>query len=161
MNTNLEKIIDGAEQLELNVAELYKIFNHTFQEDANFWFNIILEEENHAYLIRKIGELEILTSKIIEEMLPAKLHEIRDANEKIISFIDEYKSSPPSREEAFNFALEIEELTVEIYYQRFMKKESVDLLTKAFQKLNADDNDHYARISSYMKEHGIAILKDT
>jgi len=161
MNKKLKQIIDESVQLELNVAELYKIFNQAFQEDAYFWLKLSEEEENHANLIRKVGGLAFLTYKIIAKMLPAKLQEIREANEKISSCIDEYKSNPPSREEAFNVALEFEESAVEIHYQRFMRKESDDMIAQTFQKLNNDDRDHFARLRSYMNEHGITFLKDT
>ena len=161
MNKKLKQIIDESVQLELNVAELYKIFNQAFQEGPYFWWTLSEEEENHANLIRKVGGLDFLTYKIIAEMLPAKLHEIREANEKIYSCIDEYKSNPPSREEAFNVALEFEESAGEIHYQRFMKKESDDMITQTFQKLNNDDKDHGERLRSYMNENGIKIFKDT
>ena len=158
MNKKLEQIIDGAEQLELNVAELYKIFNKLSRKDAYFWWQLYEEEENHAYLIRKIGELDFLTNKIIEEMLPVKINIIHEANEKICSYINEYKSNPPSREEAFNIALEIEESVGEIHYQNFMTKESNDIVTQTFQRLNNDDKDHFIRLRSYMNEHGIKIF---
>ena len=161
MNKELKQIINESVQLELNVTKLYKIFNQAFQEDANFWWTLSEEEENHANLIRKVGGLDFLTYKIIAEMLPVKLQEIREANEKISSCIDEYKSNPPSREEAFNVALEIEESAGEIHYQRFMRKESDDMIAQTFQKLNNDDKDHFARLRSYMNEHGITFLKDT
>ena len=66
MNKELKQIIDESVQLELNVTKLYKIFNQAFQEDANFWWTLSEEEENHANLIRKVGGLDFLTYKIIE-----------------------------------------------------------------------------------------------
>ncbi|MFC1651441.1 rubrerythrin family protein [Candidatus Latescibacterota bacterium] len=161
MNKHLGQIIDESVQLELNVAELYKIFNKAFQEDAYFWRALSEEEENHANLIRKVVGLDFLTYEIIPEMLPAKLQEIREANENISFYIDEYKSNTPSREEAFNVALEFEDSACEIHYQEFMKKELDDMLTQTFQKLNKDDKDHFTRLRSYMKEHGIQILKES
>ncbi|MFC1539425.1 rubrerythrin family protein [Candidatus Latescibacterota bacterium] len=155
MIKHLKQTIDESIQLELNISELYLIFNQAFREDAYFWWTLIEEEKNHANLIRKVGGLDFLTNEIIAEMLPAKLQKIRKANEKLSSCIDEYKSNPPSRDEAFNIALEFEESAVEIHYQKFMNINVDDMLTHTFQKLNADDKDHYTRIRSYMKEHGI------
>ncbi len=151
------QLIHESIQLELNVAELYKIFNKLFPEDAYFWWKLSEEETNHAYLIRKVGELDFLTKNIIEEMLPRKLIEIREANQKISSYIDEYKLNPPSREEAFYVALEIEQSVSEMHYQRFMEKESEDIITQTFQKLNNYEKDHFERLRSYMNEHGITI----
>ena len=42
-----------------------------------------------------------------------------------------------------------------------MRKESDDMIAQTFQKLNNDDKDHFARLRSYMNEHGITFLKDT
>ena len=56
MSIKRKQTIDESIQLELNVAELYKIFNQEFQEDAYFWRALSEEEENHANLIKKIGE---------------------------------------------------------------------------------------------------------
>ena len=157
MSEELKQIIDESIQLELNVAELYKIFNQTFQEDDYFWWALSKEEENHANLIRKIGRINFLTHEIIEEMLPSQLQDIREANEKISSYIDEYSSNPPSREEAFKVALEIEESAGEMHYQNFMAKESDDIVSQTFLKLNNDDKDHAAKLRSYMDKHGIQL----
>ena len=157
MKNKLKKHIDESIKLELNVAELYKIFNQLFPEDAYFWWKLYEEEQNHANLIRKVGELNFLTNKIIMEMLPTKLIEIKEANQKIISFIKKYKSKPPSRQEAFNVALEIEQSASEMHYQVFMKKESDNIIAQTFQKLNNDDIDHFERIRSYMNKRGMKI----
>ncbi|MFC1552529.1 hypothetical protein ACFL6P_08205 [Candidatus Latescibacterota bacterium] len=161
MNKQLKLLIEESIKLELNVAELYKFFNQAFREDAYFWWTLIEEEKNHANLIRKIGELDFLTNEIIAEIIPAKLQTISEANEKLSSCVDEYKTNPPSREEAFNVALKFEKSAVEIHYQKFMNKNVDDMLTQTFQNLNDGDKDHIKRLRSYMEEHGITILKDS
>ena len=155
MDKQLGQIVDESVQLELNVGELYKIFSLTFKEDASFWGELYEEEKHHANLIRKVGGLDFLTYKIIPKLLSAKLNEIKETNDTISSYIDEYKTNPPSRKEAFNLALEIEGSAGEIHYQEFMENELDDMLTQTFQKLNADDKDHYKRIRAYMIEQGI------
>ena len=155
MNSKLKQIIDESVQLELNLAELYKIFNQAFREDAYFWLTLSEEEERHATLIRKAGKIEIQPDGILTEMLHTTLQELIDGNKKIVSFIVKYKSKPPSREEAFNVALEFEESAGEIHYQKFMEKHSDKILYQLFQKLNKEDKDHIARLRSYMNEQGI------
>ena len=157
----LRQIVDESIMLELNVAELYKIFNQAFPEDAVFWWKLFEEEENHATLIRKAGAIEIQHDGILTKMLPLTLQEIKEANKEIVSFIVEYESNPPSRETAFNVALEIENSAGEVYFQRFINKKTDNILIQLFQKLNNEDKDHVARLLSYMEEHGIKILKDT
>jgi hypothetical protein len=155
MDKQLGHIIDESVQLELNVGELYKVFSRTFQEDAPFWSELYEEELHHANLIKKVGELDFLTQNLIPNMLPVKLDDIRETNESISACIGKCTSNPPSRDEAFNLALELEGSAGEIHYQEFMDNEQDDILSKTFQKLNAGDKDHYTRISAYMTEHGI------
>ncbi|MFC1538304.1 rubrerythrin family protein [Candidatus Latescibacterota bacterium] len=161
MFKHLKQTIDESIQLELNISDLYTIFNQVFREDAYFWWTLSEEEERHAELIRKAGRIEILPDGIASEMLCPELQDIIDTNNKIVSFIDKYKLNPPSREEAFNVALEIEQSAGEMHFQEFMENSSDNILFQLFQKLNKDDKDHYARISSYMEEHGIQNLTDS
>ena len=160
MDKHLGHIVEESVKLERNVGELYKVFSQTFDEDAPFWDRLCEEEENHAQLIEKVGGLDFLTNKIIPDMLSEKLNEIREANRSISSCIDENRSKPPSREEAFNLALKLEDSATEIHYQKFMNNDSEDMLSQTFQRLNADDKDHFTRISAYMKEHGISEKHD-
>jgi len=155
MNKKLEQIFYESIQLELNVAELYKIFNQAFQEDADFWWTLSEEEERHAELIRKAGKIEILPDNIVTEILHTNLQDIIDVNKKIASLIVKYKSNSPSRETAFNVACEVEQSAGELHFQEFMEKSHDNILFQLFQKLNADDKDHFKRLRSYMDEHGI------
>ena len=156
MDKQLSLIIDESAQLERNVGELYSVFSQTFQEDSVFWNELYEEEITHANLIEKVGALDFLTYKIIPNMLSEKIDEIQNANKYISACIDECNSNPPSREEAFNIALELEDSACEIHYQEFMDNEIDDILTQTFQKLNADDKDHFCRINAYMTKHGIS-----
>ena len=83
MRKNIKEIVDESIRLELNVSKLYKIFNQSFKEDAYFWWELSEEEKNHANLIRKIGGLDYLTNKLIEEILPEKLDNMIESNKNI------------------------------------------------------------------------------
>ncbi|MFC1551601.1 rubrerythrin family protein [Candidatus Latescibacterota bacterium] len=155
MIKHLKQTIDESINLELNISELYLIFNHAFQEDAYFWWELSEEELNHAELIRKAGRIDILPDGILSELLHSILQDLIDDNIEVISFINKYKLKAPSREEAFSVALEIEKSASEKHFQKFMANYSDNVLFQLFQKLNKDDKDHYDRIHSYMIEHGI------
>ena len=155
MDKQLGQIIEESIKLERNVGELYSVFGQTFKEDAPFWEKLAGEEKNHANLIGKVGELDFITHRIIPDMLSAKLHEIRKTNKSIESFIEEYKTNPPSRENAFILALKLENSATEIHYQEFMDIDDSNPLIQTFQNLNAEDKNHYNRIRKYMKENGM------
>ncbi len=155
MYEKLSQLIDESIQLELNVAELYKIFDEAFPEDADFWSKLHMEEENHAALIRGVAETYDLSVGFPSDMLDPSLQNLKNVNSKIVSLIVEYRSNPPSRETAFNVALELEQSSGEIHFQIFMEKESNDRIVQIYQQLNKEDKDHDARLRSYMEKHGI------
>ena len=155
----LSQLIHESIQLELNVAELYKIFNQAFKKDAVFWFELFIEEENHASLFKDMEKIDILPIEFFMEILSPLLEELKEKNKNIASFIAEYKLNPPSRETAFNVALEIEQSAGEIHFQKFMEKESKSPIVQLFQRLNEDDKNHIARLRNYMEKHDIQILK--
>jgi len=52
MDDNLTKLLEEAILLELHVSKLYLLFSKLFPEDADFWWQICLEEKNHAALLK-------------------------------------------------------------------------------------------------------------
>ena len=90
-------------------------------------------------------------------MLASSLEELRSANSTIVELLEKHQDTPPSREDAFNLALKLEQSAGEIHFQQFMEKSSTSKLDSIFQRLNRDDKDHAIRIRSYMQDHGIKI----
>ncbi|MEA3487197.1 MAG: hypothetical protein U9R20_06020 [Thermodesulfobacteriota bacterium] len=52
MDKDFSYLIEESINLELNIADLYFLFHELFPEDADFWWRLVLEEKNHAALIR-------------------------------------------------------------------------------------------------------------
>jgi hypothetical protein len=71
--------------------------------------------------------------------------------------LKQFKNIPPSRELAFNTALEIEASAGELHFQHFMDKETNSKIDELFQFLNRGDKDHAKRIRSYMKNNNISV----
>ena len=150
-------LFDESIQLELNVAKLYETFYHAFPEDAHFWWKLVLEEKNHASLLQSgkdrfepLGEFPI-------EMMSPSIQELKSVNSEIQDIIKKYQDTIPSREDAFNIALKLEQSAGELHFQQFMEKESESELDKIFQRLNRDDKDHAVKLRGYMNSHDINI----
>jgi hypothetical protein len=45
-------IADESINIEFNISELYLIFHRAFSEHEDFWWQLALEEKNHAGLIK-------------------------------------------------------------------------------------------------------------
>ncbi len=158
MDTELSLLLDESIELELNVADLYMIFHRTFAEDAEFWWQLTLEEKNHGALLRSGKDCFAPIGKFPVDLLSATLQELKKANTDLVTLIKQYRASPPSREAAFNVALKIERSAGEIHFQEFMEKETESNLAELFQQLNRDDKDHETRLRSYMEDHTVQII---
>ena len=58
MYQNFGLLINEAIQVELNVARLYLLFHELLPEDATFLWELVIEEENHAALLRTIEQMD-------------------------------------------------------------------------------------------------------
>lgn len=161
MNNNLSQLIDEAIKLELNVAALYMSFHHTFPEDSSFWWDLTLEEKNHAALLKSGRQHFIQHGLFPSQIVNTKLEVLVQANNELERLLEEHKETPPSRESAFNLAIKLEESAGEVHFQRAMEKEPDSPAMELFARLNKDDKDHARRIREYMRDKGIDQRHDT
>ena len=157
MSKELSQLIDESIKLELHIADIYMVFYNTFPEDSDFWWQMTSEEKSHANLI-KSGR-DTFLDQFPSKLLAPSLQKLCDTNKKLISLLKEYKEKPPSRETAFNCALNIEQSTGEIHFQLAMEKSFTSSIMKIFQELNNDYKDHANRIHTYMSDKGIEIRR--
>ncbi len=155
MKKQLSQLIDESIKLELNIADVYMFFYNTFPEDSDFWWKMTLEEKSHANLI-KSGR-DTFLGKFPPKLLAPSVQTLNNTNNKLISLLKEYKETPPSRETAFNIALNIEQSTGELHFQLAMEKSFTSSIMKIFQELNNEYKDHANRIRTYMSDNGIKI----
>ncbi len=155
MNKELSQLIDESITLELNIADIYMVFGNIFPEDSGFWWKMTSEEKKHANLI-KSGR-DTFLDQFPSKLLAPSLQKLCNTNKKLISLLKEYKEKPPSRETAFNIALNIEQSTGELHFQLAMEKSFTSSIMKIFQELNNEYKDHANRIRAYMSDRGIEI----
>ena len=160
-NPSMSKDLLGLAQesidIEYNASKLYTIFRDTFPEDADFWWQLVIEENNHAGLIR-CGIDQFMSEGLFpEEILTDAIPDLVEANKKITSLIEDYQKDPPSRKTAFNVALKMEMSAGVIHFQQAMEQPALSKVMEIFQELNQNDKNHIARIKAYMKEKGIGI----
>ena len=161
MNEEIRQLIEAATRVELNVAKLYRFFHYKFPEDADFWWKLSMEEENHAALLRSGEEYFLDSGDFPSELLVTSLELVTNLNTGLERILSQESEISPSREFAFNFALKIEGLAGEVHFQQAMQKtENPSEALKLFQSLNKTDKNHAGRIRSYMREKGIAITRD-
>jgi len=154
MNKDYAELIDESIKLELQISDLYLVFHESFSEDADFWWELSVEEKNHAALLKSLKGVSEQFKDFPHSIFFPGLRDLKIANSKIKVLIGECGKSPPSREEALNIAFEIEHSAGELHYQRFMDEHHDQAISEIFKQLNGDDKDHALKIKSYMDNNG-------
>ena len=157
MNTELEKLIDEAILLEMNVADIYDLFHRTFKQDSEFWWKLVMEEKNHAALLKTVKKMNDVDVIIPPELLPESITELQKTNQMIRQYMEETEARP-NRARAFQIAYELENSAGELHYDSFMHADTSSIPGKLFKRLNGDDIDHARRIRQYMTQQGIGDL---
>jgi ferritin len=160
MNNDIAALAEESINLELNVSEIYYLFHSFFPVDENFWWQLVIEEKNHAALIKNGLEQFEPIGEFPHEILSDSLQDLKGTNKKLRSMLKQFKNITPSRELAFNTALEIEASAGELHFQNFIDKEARSTIAEIFQLLNREDKDHAERIYSYMKDNDISVQSE-
>ena len=155
MSDELTQVQNEAVQLEMNARKLYVLFARQFPEDAAFWQQLAIEENNHAELIRSGVDLFKEAGVPPTDVLAAPMNSLRAANNKLTELIEKYEENAPTRANAFYTALATEQSAGEIHFQHLMTRQADSRIVELFQQLNQDDKQHTARILTYMQDHGI------
>lgn len=153
----LTQLINESIKLESKVADLYMLFSQAFPEDCAFWYHLHMEEKNHASIIQSAREAWLSGKEFPIEVLSPNVDGLIALNTKVVSLLEEYREKLPSRETAFNVALDLEESTGEVHFQDAMEQPPSSTLMEVFQLLIGDEKKHAARIRKYMKDKGIEV----
>lgn len=152
---NLAELIEESIELELNAAGIYALFHFAFPEDASFWWQLHLEERNHASWLSSIKDTFLPISVFPEAFALPSLQLLKDTNRRLQELLEKFRKQAPERTEAFHVAMEIESSAGEIHFQKFTEQQHENKIDKIFSQLIRDDKDHLQRIQQYMKERSI------
>ena len=155
MKEEFKKLIEKAIELEFNVADLYVQFYHLFPSDAAFWWQLAIEEKNHAALLKTVQQMNDSHVEIPPDFYPAGIYALEESNRKISDAILDIKKNP-DRHRALRTAYELENSAGEIHYESFANSTSSSRVAKIFQKLNGGDINHAQRIRDYMNQLGLS-----
>ena len=152
MMSDIEKYLNQAIELELNISDLYLLFYSLFPQDSNFWWALSIEEKNHAALLKNLKQLYDVSHKVPDEVNPQNINEIESINKAIKSGLLSFKEHP-ERKKAFEYALTLEQSAGEAHYQKFAENENLPPIFEVFRQLNMDDKNHATRIRNYMLQN--------
>lgn len=160
MNPEIDAIIQESIRHELLISDLYQVFYDSFPMDSGFWWTLLVEEKNHAAVIRSLSVSIPDRDDFPKALVFNHLDILRKSNGNIMEMIDIYRSSPPTRHEALRLALAIEQSSAESMYQDVMSDQYPTEIIGMIQQINHNDRDHATRIQDYMIQKGIGIESD-
>jgi rubrerythrin len=154
MSENLDTLLDEAIRHEHTVAMLYYEFFQAFPDDADLWWKLSVEENGHAGLLE--AGRKVFGSEYGEEILPARVEYLIEANLMLEKLLEQMKEQPLSREAAFRTALEIETTTDGMIFENALQPAQDTDASAISERIRRDDLRHATMIRTYMKEHGIS-----
>lgn len=153
----LPDLLEESIQLELNVAELYRIFSMALPEDNDFWWQLYLEEKSHAILIRAARDSLEKRGEFPDRLVTSSIEDLQQSNTKITGLIKHCRTTQPTREAACRIAIELENESGELHFTRFMEKSAENSLETVFQQLNRGDKEHEERIREHCLSIGFSV----
>jgi rubrerythrin len=154
MSNPLEILLDEAIRHEHTVALLYFEFFQAFPDDADLWWTLSVEENGHAGLLE--AGRKLFGSEYGEEILPARVEYLTEANHMLEKLLEQMKEQPLSREAAFRTALEIETTTDGMIFENALQSGQEADVSNISERIHRDDLRHASMLRAYMKEHGIS-----
>ncbi|EKD26968.1 MAG: hypothetical protein ACD_79C00952G0006 [uncultured bacterium] len=147
----LSDVLNESIQLESNLSELYLLFSGIFPDYKEFWYQLSMEENDHAALFRGGREYFVPMGKFPMEILGVNYLEIiKEINSQIQSITKEFKQEPPSLIYALNLAFQYEVSSGERIFEKAMNAKFPSKTLEIFQKLNGANKNHAERIKKVM-----------
>ncbi len=153
MKTELSERIKTCIAIESAIAEIYHSFAKLFPEEKNFWYELAMEEENHASVLlegSRYVELGILPGYVV----PKSLRKMKRTLQLIDDTRKEMESGHMSMKEALDAAMKLELTMEESYVLEVLTSETDDEVISRLQKLLSDTKLHITKVSEYIQKKG-------
>lgn len=154
LNQAAFQMFEALIETELYISELYLLYSDIFPEDRDFWWNLAVEEKNHAALMKSAVSF-FKKGLFPDEILPDELEMIKSISAGITTQTQKFRLTHPSKDAAYHFAIKIEESGGEFYYQELMNKTSENKIIRIFQRLGEANKNHAERIRSLTAKYTI------
>ncbi|MCP4130140.1 MAG: hypothetical protein GY754_03885 [bacterium] len=135
--------------VELKMADLYSLYYKLFDEDKDFWYQLMIEEKNHAALLKSARD-QIQESNLPDELLCSNIEELQQVIDIINEKIELYRSGTPSKKKAYVFAIKIKNIGYEKHYQDILTGSPNSGVVKIMQEVNNQEINHAHRIEEIM-----------
>lgn len=146
MENQYTLLFKEAINVERHIAEFYALCAKHFREDQLFWRTLSDEEEHHARILESGLELLLEENLFPGSILDLDIKELRVTNDKLEEKIARCKENGLNKKEAYAYALELEQASLEFFFQQTAADTSDEKAIKIFDNLVGFDKDHAQRI---------------
>ena len=148
MYTRARQVLDGLREVELIVAELYRLFSRSFPSDRVFWENLAGEEEDHAAMVSELKTI-LLRNGWSFEVGKISLPAMNTFRLGIIGQIDRLRKGGLGRRNAFLIARDFERTLIENRYYDLIRSDNKDY--QAIQdKIRKETEAHLQELENYI-----------
>ena len=147
--TDKQMILRAMIETEKNVADLYKLYAARFQEDRVFWTGIALEEEQHAAMLGSAA-FHLALDRLPDAVLLDNLPDLQITNASIKKITESYARKMPTKEEAYNYAVQMEKSLSEAFLQELLRMKDAPEVVAMWQRLGAETTGHSERIRNLL-----------
>lgn len=146
-----EAILEAFIAVERRAASLYRHFLHRFPQDRALWWTLVMEEENHAALLRAQKDIFLKPGYVPSGLFAAAEDDLRTTATAIDALIAAQGEAPFTRMSALQTALAIETMAGELHFQRLIEAHPDTPTLRVFQELIGSERDHARRIEAYIE----------
>ncbi len=146
MGNQYTPLFNEAIRVERNISSFYALCATHFKDDQLFWQMLSEEEEHHAKILESGLELLLEQNLFPGAILELDTKELKVTNDKLEEKIAECKEKTLNKREAYSYALELEQASLEFFFQQTTSKRADEKALKIFDNLVGFDKDHAQRI---------------
>ena len=143
---NMAKML---EKYEATLARLYKIYAKKLPEFEQFWNDIAVEEQTHAFMARTFRTM-IEDDTLVFEPRSFKIHAIEENLKILNAHITFAESRSVTVKEAFTTAMELENMMIEKKIFEIYEGDADDL-KRTLKTLLEDTKRHYEKIEEQVR----------
>lgn len=148
-NDYLERLSTSIE-LELAVAVLYEEVSHRYSNLKAFFWQLSLEERNHASLLKSLRDTFAPVAIVAPSLLYPATESLAETIAGIRNFTAKIAAENVPEREVLEFAHTLEQTAGEEHYQQYMSVAPQSPEHRMLQRLNHDDKDHASRIQKLL-----------
>jgi len=146
MENQYTPLFNEAIRVERNISSFYALYATHFKDDHLFWQMLSEEEEHHAKILESGLELLLGQNLFPDAILDLDIKELKATNDKLEAKIAECKEKMLGKKEAYTYALELEQASLEFFFQQTASDKADEKAIKVFDNLVGFDKDHAQRI---------------